>query len=48
MADRSQNQNNAAPADINKMTKVQKLASLLVLLGPESATQILKNLEKII
>ena len=31
--------------DISKMTKVQKLAALLIILGPESAAQILKTLE---
>lgn len=30
------------PLDITKMTKVQKLAALLVILGPESAAQIVK------
>ena len=34
----------AAP-DISKMTRVQKLAALLIILGPESAAQILKTLE---
>src|SRR5947207_2365549 len=31
--------------DISKMSKVQKLAALLIILGPESAAQILKTLE---
>ena len=35
-----------AQADINKLTKVQKLAALLIILGPESAAQIMKNLEE--
>src|SRR5947209_4366997 len=30
--------------DISKMTNVQKLAALLIILGPESAAQILKSL----
>ncbi len=36
----------AAATDISKMTKIQKLAALLVILGPESAAQILKNLDE--
>jgi len=36
----------AAAVDISKMTKVQKLAALLVILGPESAAQVLKNLDE--
>jgi flagellar motor switch protein FliG len=34
----------AAAPDITKMTKTQKLAALLIILGPESAAQILKSL----
>ena len=34
----------AAPIEIAKMTKLQKLAALLIILGPESAAQILKNM----
>ena len=34
----------AAAPDISKMTQVQKLAALLIILGPESAAQILKSL----
>jgi len=34
----------AAAPDIAKMTKTQKLAALLIILGPESAAQILKSL----
>lgn len=35
----------AAPAlDVSKMSKTQKLAALLIILGPESAAQILKSL----
>ena len=34
-----------APTEVAKLTKVQKLAALLVILGPESAAQIVKNLE---
>lgn len=33
----------AAPVDPAKMTKVQKLAGLLIILGPETAAQILKT-----
>ncbi|MBI3416275.1 MAG: flagellar motor switch protein FliG [Verrucomicrobia bacterium] len=38
----------AEPAltDVSKLTKVQKLAALLVILGPDSAAQIVKNLEE--
>ncbi len=32
----------SSPTDIGQMTKVQKLAALLILLGPESAAQIVK------
>jgi flagellar motor switch protein FliG len=32
--------------EITKMTKLQKLAALLVILGPESAAQILKNFDE--
>jgi flagellar motor switch protein FliG len=32
--------------DAAKMTKVQKLAALLIILGPDSAAQILKNLDE--
>jgi flagellar motor switch protein FliG len=37
----------AAPAapDVSKMTKLQKLAALLIILGPESASQILRTLD---
>ncbi len=35
-----------AAQQISKMTRHQKLAALLVVLGPESAAQILKNLEE--
>ncbi len=33
-------------AEINRMTKVQKLAGLLIILGPESAAGILRHLEE--
>jgi flagellar motor switch protein FliG len=33
-----------APPELAKMTKLQKLAALLIILGPESAAQILKSL----
>jgi flagellar motor switch protein FliG len=36
----------AAPAEVGKMTKVQKLAALLIILGPDSASQILKHLDE--
>ena len=35
---------NPATTDFSKMTKVQKLAALLIILGPESAGQILRSL----
>ena len=35
-----------ATADFAKLTKIQKLAGLLIMLGPESAAQILKNLDE--
>lgn len=37
---------NIAPIEAAKMTKHQKLAALLIILGPESAAQILKGLEE--
>ncbi|HSA00550.1 MAG TPA: flagellar motor switch protein FliG [Candidatus Paceibacterota bacterium] len=37
---------NPIPVEVSKMSKVQKLAALLVMLGPESAAQILKHLEE--
>ena len=33
------------PTEISKLTKVQKLAALLIILGPDSAGQLIKNLE---
>jgi flagellar motor switch protein FliG len=33
----------AAPLEVAKMSKVQKLAALLIILGPEGASQVLKN-----
>jgi len=36
---------NAPAIDIAQMTKVQKLAALLIILGPESAAQILRTLD---
>jgi flagellar motor switch protein FliG len=33
------------PADVGQMTKLQKLAALLIILGPESASQILRTLQ---
>lgn len=35
-----------APTDVSKMSRVQKLAALLVLLGPESASTILKGFDE--
>src|SRR5208283_2562698 len=35
-----------AADQVSKMTRHQKLAALLVILGPESAAQLLKNLEE--
>jgi flagellar motor switch protein FliG len=34
------------PSDVSKLSKVQKLAALLVMLNPENAAQIIKNLEE--
>lgn len=39
-------ENAAAGPDFAKMTKVQKLAALLILLGPESASHILRHLDE--
>lgn len=36
----------AAPLDVAKMTRAQKLAALLILIGPESAAQVMKNLNE--
>lgn len=36
----------AAPLDVAKMTKAQKLAALLIVIGPESAAQVMKNLDE--
>jgi flagellar motor switch protein FliG len=42
----SRNEKSEAPlTDVAKLSKVQKLGALLVILGPDSATQILKHLE---
>lgn len=35
-----------APLDVTKMTKVQKLAALMVIIGPEAAAQVMKNLDE--
>ena len=35
-----------APLDVSKMTKVQKLATLFVIIGPEAASQVMKNLDE--
>lgn len=37
---------NSIPADVSKMTKVQKLAGLLIVIGPEAASHLLKNLDE--
>src|SRR5689334_11547472 len=37
---------NSIPNDITKMSKVQKLAGLLIVIGPEAASQVMKNLEE--
>jgi len=39
--------NAAGPLDVSKMTKVQKLAVLLVMVGPEAAAQVMKNLDEL-
>ena len=39
-------QSSPAPLEVAKMTKVQKLAALLVILGPEAAAQVMKNLDE--
>ena len=36
----------AAPLDVSSMTKVQKLAALLVIIGPDAAAQVMKNLDE--
>ncbi|HXG49114.1 MAG TPA: flagellar motor switch protein FliG [Methylomirabilota bacterium] len=36
----------AQPLDITKMTKVQKLAALLIIVGPDAAAQVLKHLDE--
>ena len=36
----------AVPMDVTKMTKVQKLAALLIVIGPEAASQVMKNLDE--
>lgn len=36
----------SAPLDVEKMTKVQKLAALLIVIGPEAAAQVMKNLDE--
>jgi flagellar motor switch protein FliG len=34
------------PLDVAKMTKVQKLAALLIIIGPDAASQVMKNLDE--
>jgi flagellar motor switch protein FliG len=36
----------APPLDVAKMTKVQKLAALLIIIGPEAAAQVMKHLDE--
>jgi flagellar motor switch protein FliG len=36
-----------APGETGKMTRLQKLAALLIILGPESAAQLLKNFDEL-
>ncbi len=36
----------AAPLDVSKMTRVQKLAALLIVIGPEAAAQVMRNLDE--
>lgn len=36
----------APPLDVAKMTKVQKLAALLIIIGPEAASHVMKNLDE--
>jgi flagellar motor switch protein FliG len=37
---------NAIPTDVSKMSKVQKLAGLLILIGQEAAAHVMKNLDE--
>ena len=37
---------NSVPTDVSKMSKVQKLAGLLVLIGPEAAAHVLKSMDE--
>ena len=39
-------QADTAPAETGKMSRLQKLAALLIILGPESAAQLLKNFDE--
>src|SRR6266496_1735127 len=36
----------AVPLEVSKMSKVQKLATLLVIIGPEAAAQVMKHLDE--
>jgi flagellar motor switch protein FliG len=40
-------QADTAPGETGKMTRLQKLAALLIILGPESAAQLLKNFDEL-
>lgn len=42
----AQPETDAVPLDVSKMTKVQKLAALLIVIGPESAAQVMRNLDE--
>jgi len=43
----AQLEGDAAPLDVASMTKMQKLAALLIVLGPEPASQVMKNLDEL-
>jgi flagellar motor switch protein FliG len=42
----AQAESSPAPLDVSKMTKVQKLAALMVIIGPDAAAQVMKNLDE--
>lgn len=39
-------ESDAPPLEVEKMTKVQKLAALFIVIGPEAASQVMKNLDE--
>lgn len=39
-------ESDSPPLEVEKMTKVQKLAALLIVIGPEPAAQVMKNLDE--